>query len=264
MRIHSLDCEREKMITEVQLPNVTEAKKILAIQPHYDDNDIGAGGTLHLLAKRGTALVYLTVTDDLAGFIPQKAGITTPKADALALLQENQERAAKDIGVQEQIRLGFPDAGDYDYFLLREKIIHFIRQIKPDFIFTVDPWSPYEAHHDHVITGKACAEAAILYDLPMLGAYDPEEMEGYELLGVVFYNTAYPNLVFDISKGIETKQQALRAYTAQFSRKGMDRLIQQTTFLASYVAGTEDFQYGEALKVLAPWMLHGVPLTKML
>jgi len=252
------------MIPEMSLPDVNQAKKILAIQPHYDDNDIGAGGTLHLLAKRGSALLYLTVTDDLAGFIPDNESKATSKEDAITHLQKNQEQAAKEIGVQKQIRLGFPDAGVYDYYLLREKIIRIIRQEKPDFIFTVDPWTPYEAHQDHIITGKASAEAAILYDLPAIGAYDPVDMQDYALTGVVFYNTAYPNLVFDITEGITVKQQALQRYTAQFSGEGLDRLIQQTTFLASYVARKEDFDYGEALKVLAPWMLHGVPLTKIL
>ena len=128
----------------------------------------------------------------------------------------------------------------------------------------MDPWTPYEAHHDHVLTGKACAEAAILYDLSAIGEYHPEEMTNYTLDGVVFYNTAYPNLVFDITEGIRVKQSALQTYTAQFSKAGIEHLIQQTTFLASYIAREKDFEFGEALKVLAPWMLHGVPLAKML
>lgn len=252
------------MIPEIKMPDLTNAKKILAVQPHYDDNDIGAGGTLHLLAKRGVEIVYLTVTDDLAGVIPQQGNRPLSKSDAIKLLQENQARASERIGVLKQIQLGFPDAGSYDTFLVRDQIIRCIRQEKPDFIFTVDPWTPYEAHHDHVATGKACAEAAILYHLPAIGDYDLEEMRNYELKGVVFYNTAYQNLIFDITESIETKQAALKSYTAQFSEADLEFLIQQTTFLAKFVARGEAFDYGEALKVLAPWMLHGVALTKML
>jgi len=252
------------MIPEMKLPDLSTARKILAVQPHYDDNDIGAGGTLHLLAQKGAELVYLTVTNDLAGVIPQEGDRILSQAEAAALLQANQAEAASLIGVQKQIRLGFPDAGDYDYFGLRDRIIHAIRKEKPDFIFTVDPWTPYEAHQDHVITGKACSEAAILYGLPAIGQYDPREMKDYAVKGVVFYNSAYPNQTFDITKGITAKQQALKAYTAQFSDADLDILIQQTTFLAGYVAREEAFEYGEALKVLAPWMLHGVALTKSL
>ncbi len=249
---------------QLQLPDLATARKVLAVQPHYDDNDIGAGGTLHHLAQSGAELIYLTVTDDLAGILPQQEVPIKSKSDAVALLQENQEKAAAHIGVRKQIRLGFPDGGDYDYFAVRDKIISIIRQEKPDFIFSVDPWTPYEAHHDHVLAGKACAEAAILYGLPAIGTYHPEEMENYALSGVVFYNTAYPNLVFDVSQTISVKQKALFAYSAQFSRAGLEQLVQQTTLLAGYVAREDSFEYGEALKILAPWMLHGVPLTKML
>lgn len=121
------------------MPDLTKAKKVLAVQPHYDDNDIGVGGTLHLLSKGGTKIVYLTVTDDLAGILPQQGNCPLSKSDAMMLLQENQAHAGKWIGVQEQIRLGFPDAGSYETFLVREQIISCIRQEKPDFIFTVDP-----------------------------------------------------------------------------------------------------------------------------
>ena len=53
----------------IQIPDIFSAKRVLAIQPHYDDNDISAGGTLARLAESGAELIYLTVTDDLAGII---------------------------------------------------------------------------------------------------------------------------------------------------------------------------------------------------
>lgn len=252
------------MIPEIKIPELTKAKKILAVQPHYDDNDIGAGGTLHKLSSTGAEITYLTVTDDLAGVLPTKNGHRLSKPEALQALQVNQAKAAALIGVQRQVRLELPDAGNYDYFHLRGKIIHYIREIKPDFIFSVDPWTPYEAHHDHIIAGKVCAEAAILFGLSTDGLDMHEEINDYQLEGVVFYYTAYPNLVNNISDVIEIKNQALRAYTAQFTPEGMALLIQQTTLLSEFMAREEDFVYGEALKVLHPWMLHGVPLTMML
>ncbi|MEA3328025.1 MAG: hypothetical protein U9R53_12095, partial [Chloroflexota bacterium] len=136
--------------------------------------------------------------------------------------------------------------------------------IKPDFLFTVDPWTPYETHNDHVQTGKAAAEAAILYHLPSLGEFNDNDMKDYELKGVVFYNTAYPNLTFDITEVLAIKQEALRSYTAQFTSVDLERLISQTTLLATYVAREKSFDYGESFKVVAPWMLHGVPITMVI
>jgi len=228
-------------LPELTVPDISQAKCILAIQPHYDDNDIAAGGTLHTLALKGAQLIYLTVTDDLAG-------VSTPelsREQSIKKLQDDQNQAGALIGVQKQIRLGFPDAGKYDYFLLREKIITQIRSLKPDFLFTVDPWTPYETHNDHIQTGKAKVI----------------DMKDYELKGVVFYNTAYPNLTFDITEVLSVKQEALRSYTAQFTSDGLERLISHTTLLAANVAQDEPFAFGESLKVVTPWMLHGVPFT---
>ena len=53
----------------IPIPELMSAKKVLAIQPHYDDNDIGAGGTLALLHEQGAEIHYLTVTDDLVGVL---------------------------------------------------------------------------------------------------------------------------------------------------------------------------------------------------
>jgi N,N'-diacetylchitobiose non-reducing end deacetylase len=244
-------------IPMLALSDLMTAKRVLAIQPHYDDNDIAAGGTLLTLKRAGADIIYLTVTDDLAGVIDREL----TDAQALKMLAEDQQQAGAILGVQEQIHLGYPDGGEYSYYRLRSDLIDHIRTIKPDFIFTVDPWMPYEAHQDHIITGKAAAEAAILYAMPAFGNGSIEELDDYACKGVVFYNTAYPNLVFNISSVLDEKHKLLRSYQTQFIPEDLDRLVMQTSFLAAYVAQDESFEYGEALKMVPPWMLHGVPLT---
>ena len=39
--------------TILPIPELFAAKRILCIQPHYDDNDIGAAGILARLAQNG-------------------------------------------------------------------------------------------------------------------------------------------------------------------------------------------------------------------
>ena len=247
-----------ELIPTLGVAELMQAKRILAVQPHYDDNDIAVGGTLHTLANTGAEIIYLTVTDDRTGIINTDWGI----AEADRRLQEDQLKAGLSIGIRKQIRLGFPDAGSYDYFSLRKMIIQNILVTKPDFIFCVDPWSPYEAHTDHILTGKATAEAAILYSLPKILLAENADLGDYQLQGVVFYNTAYPNLVFDITEAMQSKQDALRAYRAQFNQQDLEDLVIKTTYLSTYTARQQVFKFGEALKIIEPWMLHGVPLTK--
>ena len=241
----------------VQVPDLREAKRVLAVQPHYDDNDIGAGGTLASLRGDGAELCYLTVTDDLKGVLdPQLSD-----ADARARLRAEQVEAAEAIGGVSQTWLDHPDAGDYDYYELREQIVREIRRFRPDFLFSVDPWLPYEAHRDHTRVGRAVAEAALLYALPRLKT-DPAVDAAYEphrLQGIALYFSARGNTVFDITRSRERKHRALDAYASQFTPDGLRELHALLEFKERRWAEGEDFSYGESLTVLAPRHLHVNP-----
>jgi LmbE family N-acetylglucosaminyl deacetylase len=238
-------------------PDVLAAKRILAIQPHYDDNDIAAGGTLAALAERGAELFYLTVTDDLVGVIDQ----TLSEEAMQAQLRREQKEAGALIGVTAHDWLGYPDAGEYDPFDVRRDIIRHIRMFRPDFLFTCDPWLPYEAHRDHICTGKAVAEAALLYNLSRIETAPnvDDAFEPYDLVGVVFYATAHPNTIFDISGTRERKHQAVDCYRAQFSEGDMALLHMFLDYKEQEYAIDEPFSHGEPLKALRPFHLHGYP-----
>ena len=238
----------------IPVPNLREAKRILAIQPHYDDNDIGAGGALAALAGGGAEVDYLTVTDDLVGVLDA----TLSDEEATARLRSEQESAGTEIGVKRQFWLGFPDAGDYDHHTLRREIIRHIRMLRPDFLFSVDPWLPYEAHGDHLKTGRAVTEAALLYGFPRL-ATDPEidrDYQSHTLLGIALYFTLKPNQIFDISEFRERKHRAIDAYRAQFTSESLEQLHRGLDFVERAWAEGKAFSHGEALKVLSPAQLH--------
>lgn len=244
-------------INDLSIQDLLNAKRILAIQPHYDDNDIAVGGTLLSLARKDIEIIYLTVTNDLAGVLTP--GISTD--EARQHLRADQVNAGKLLGVNNQIHLGLSDGGDYSYFKLRSTLIDQIRGCQPDFIFTVDPWTPYEAHNDHIMTGKATAEAIIFLGLPAFGNHSQSIDPAYQLAGIVFYNSAFPNNIFDITSVITEKRLLLESYKTQFTQEGLTTLINQTTALAAYIARDEPFEFGEAFKLIPPWMLHGFPLT---
>jgi LmbE family N-acetylglucosaminyl deacetylase len=241
----------------IGIPDLYSARRILAVQPHYDDNDIAAGGTLAALSRNGAELFYLTVTDDLVGVIDQSLS----EGEMTRQLRAEQSRAGNEIGVSEHFWLGFPDAGKNDYYYLRKDIIKHIRLLRPDFIFTCDPWTPYEAHQDHILTGRATAEAATLFGLERIKT-DPQvdaDFMPFELVGVVFYASGYPNTLFDISGTHEVKHRAVDCYRAQFKDDDMAMLKIFLDYKEQEYALQSDFSHGEPLKVLQPMHLHVYP-----
>jgi LmbE family N-acetylglucosaminyl deacetylase len=237
------------------IPDVFSAKRILCVQPHYDDNDIAAAGILTQLRQNGADIFYLTVTDDLMGIVD----VTLSNDEAAQDLKRNQFAAAEIVGVKEQHWLGYPDADEYDYFAVRRDILKYIRMIQPDFIFTVDPWLTYEGHRDHIQVGLAVSEAIIFTGLKKIASSDPvvdAAYNGHDIKGIVFYFTREPNYIADISATWEEKVGALRCYKAQFDQAGMDQLVMALDVKSQQTASNKSFARGEPLKVLHPGALH--------
>ena len=49
------------------IPDLEKCKSLLCVQPHPDDNEVGAGATIAKLARNGCKITYLTVTDGSKG-----------------------------------------------------------------------------------------------------------------------------------------------------------------------------------------------------
>jgi len=237
------------------LPDIFSARRVLCIQPHYDDNDIAAGGTFAQLARNGVEVIYLTVTDDLAGVMD----MSLSKEAAIRALAKDQQAAGKIIGVKEQILLDYPDAGEYDYFALRRDILKYIRLLQPDFVCTCDPWLTYEAHHDHIQTGHAVAEAMLFCNILKIPSSDPAvdaAYKGHSIDGVGFYYSREPNQIVDITSTWEVKVAAVRCYATQIPADDADQLVMALQFKSQQICAGRDFQYGEPFKMLNPRALH--------
>jgi len=242
------------LILPPSVPDLLAARTVLAVQPHYDDNDIAAGGTLAALRERGARLHYVTVTDDLAGVLDA----TLSDAEATQLLRREQREAGALIGVEDQHWLGYADAGPWDAFALRRDLVRLMRIVKPDFVVTCDPWLPYEMHRDHVRCGLAAAEAACLQALPRLRS-DPEVDAQYEpraVTAVAFYWTAAPNTTIDVSAQRERKHRALDCYRAQFREEELRGLHALLEAREREAARALPHRYAETFKVLRPGQLH--------
>ncbi len=240
-------------------PDILKCKRLLCVQPHPDDMDISSGGTIARVAENGTEVIYLTVTDGAAGFQSIEAISAQQRKE---LRREEQQNAGKILGVKEYHWLDYPDAGDWSMYDARNTIVEAIREIKPDFVLTVDPWLAYEAHQDHVKCGLAVSEALTLFHFPTIktGRQVNETFEDFQIEGVAYCFTAKPNTVIDMGSYREDKLRAIAEHKSQFTGDPLDMWTIYDEFRGKNLAEEHDFEFGEGFKILNPnYMLHAVP-----
>jgi LmbE family N-acetylglucosaminyl deacetylase len=165
----------------------------------------------------------------------------------------------KNHRVKEQYWLGYPDAGQYDYFAVRRDLLKYIRLLQPDFVFTANPWLTYEGHRDHIQTGLAATEAVMFSGLAKIASSDPavdSAYRGHDIRGMVYYYTRDPNFIADITSTWGEKIAAVSCYTTQFEPDGMQALLMALDLKSRQITANTGFEYGEPLKVLHPRALH--------
>jgi LmbE family N-acetylglucosaminyl deacetylase len=213
-------------------------KKALFVQPHPDDNEIGAGGIVALFADKGAELHYLTVTDGRHGNLDRKA-----KAEETAALRKLEaEAAGRSLGVHHFHYLDHEDCSLNNVPFLALEIARTIRRVAPDIVFCPDPPLPYEAHCDHIATGRACAQAVLYAPLPTL-----PNMSGLKAVPspvIAYYFTAKPNVRLDTDGYFGKKMAAIALHKSQVND---DLLAMYQIYL-----GTK----GEGVKALLPLHIH--------
>lgn len=237
----------------IPIPDLMKAGKLLVVQPHPDDLEIGAGATVAKLVRSGKKVSCLTITDGSAGTYDSAAD----GSKLAATRRSETEAAAAILGVTELHWLNYSDGGNLAYEEVRAGITSAIRLIKPEAVMVCDPWLPYEAHSDHIRTGLATAEAAFLSNMPRFCPTDIENgLEPHAVKIVGFYYTAYPNTFIDVADTWELKIGAIGCHVSQFSGKKAEHLINMLRTRASALAAESGAELVEAFKVLSPGHLH--------
>lgn len=237
------------------IKDIRDVSSVMCIQPHPDDNEIGAGATLALLAARGVNIIFVTVTDGRYG--NNDPSITPEQMIAIRRAEKNE--AGELLGVQKHYDLGYEDGGEYSEREVARSLVPLIRKEKPEMVMTVDPWTLYEAHPDHYKVGRATSEA--LLAVGRVGS--PEAGEPHHVRQVAYYASGFPNAFIEVTAYWEIKMQAILKHKSQFDNEEWPLLSQYFT----YQAGEYFKQLGlekqrglaEAFKVLSPRQLHVFP-----
>jgi N-acetylglucosamine malate deacetylase 1 len=162
--------------------------RVLVLCPHPDDESVGCGGTLAVLAAAGAAVHVVYATDGEA-----TRGGTEPAVEIGRRRRGEASSACKILGVEWLSFLSLPD-GDLDGHRapLREALVDLLTDDRPDMVLL--PWFG-DAHRDHRCLDEVFSEAVGGHDL---------EVWGYET-----WTPLPPRRIVDITAMIDAKRSAI-------------------------------------------------------
>lgn len=196
-----------------KLINDFSDRKVLVLAPHMDDEVAGCGGTLRIHLLSGAQLSVIYMTDGRKGNPDLYQECLTEKAIAEAeeiLIDERRneaERAAKIIGIQDQIFFDAPD-GELDTSVgIVQRLKKILQEKQPTIIYLP---SLMELHQDHWATNR------IFYDIIRGLSFSKGWMpvfRGYEV-----WTPLFANRIVNISKVCDIKKKAFEQYKSQNAR----------------------------------------------
>lgn len=176
---------------------------VLAVMAHPDDAELLCGGSLAKSAAAGERVGILDLTAGEMG----SAGTPDLRAREAA-------KAAGALGVAVRLCAGLPDARLENTDEARRVVATHLRSLRPRIVVT--HWR-VGRHRDHRIASELVRDACFLAGLRKLDA-EGEPFRPHKLV----YATAFredagpPDFVVDITRQMDAKLDAIRAYGSQF------------------------------------------------
>lgn len=174
---------------------------ILVVGAHFDDSELGAGGTMAKYAAMGRKVYKITLTDTEVYSDLMSLDIRTETG------RMNSRNACKELGVTE---LEFPVAkyGNLEY---SQEMMQKMEQLISDYAIDTCIFHFKEDYNtDHLAAHKICYTAARHCDNLLMYQSNPY------IIGESFY----PNIFIDISDYVEHKRRALACYEESHNRQG--------------------------------------------
>jgi len=197
---------------------VTDPLRILAVSAHPDDIEFGAAGSIARWVDEGAEVTYCIVTDGSTG---------TPDADLAGgrladIRREESVNAAKAVGVENVIFLGYRDGYVEPTLDLRRDVAREFRRARPHRLIALDPaplpggW--FINHPDHRAVGQATLDVVVTAGttpghFPELLAEGLEPWRG--LREVYLIGPGQTGLAVDITATIDKKIDALLCHASQ-------------------------------------------------
>lgn len=196
-----------------------EHRRVLLVAAHPDDPEFSSAGTVARWVKAGIEVIFVVATSGDKG-TPDK----TMTNERLSSMREEEQRgAAARLGVTTVEFLRFGDGEMMPNLELRGAVTRMIRKYRPYAVMTHDPLTlfynnEFINHPDHRAIGQATVDAIYPTARDPLQFPDQIQKEGLEphkVKEIYLWGTDQPNVLVDISDGIEDKVEALKLHVTQ-------------------------------------------------
>ena len=205
---------------------IERPERAMVVFAHPDD-EIGCSGTVATWTKEGTQALFVLCTNG-------DKGTEDPEmtSERLAQVREQEQReAARELGVQEVVFLGYPDAYLQPTLDVRRDITREIRRHQPDILITTNPTrlltgTGYIGHPDHFAAGEAALSAVFpaARDHLTFPELLEEGLEPHKVREVLITGHDQPDKWIDVTDSMETAVEALLAHTSQLGQEAADRV----------------------------------------
>lgn len=230
------------------MTETTEAlSRVMVVAAHPDDPEFGCGGTIAKWAAAGKEFTYIIITNGDKGTHDPSV-----KSGDLALTREKEQwDAARVLGVQEVVFLGYPDQTLENSMALRRQLAGLVRQYRPHIIMAIDPWRLYQLHPDHRAAGFAALDAIYAArECHVFSEQFRDSIGPWRVSEAYLYWTSNPDYWEDVTAYIDQRIESLLQHVSQV--RDPDKLgprIRERTAKTSQEAGLP-YEYAEALKRL--------------
>ena len=224
--------------------------RAMFIYAHPDDIEFSVAGTAARWAAAGSQIVYVVITDGNAG--SHEEGMT---AERLAQIRRaEQEAAARCVGVETCIFLGYDDGLLQPSLELRKELVRLIRTYKPNAVVCGDPtvYFPNNTrinHPDHRAAATAAIDAVFpAAEMPLLYPdFAAEGLAGHKVNYVFVSNPREANFFVDISETIDIKLEALRQHRSQLEDWDPEEPLKTW---AAQIGERVGFKYAEGFRLI--------------
>jgi LmbE family N-acetylglucosaminyl deacetylase len=221
--------------------DLLDARRVLVIAPHPDDEVLGAGGTVARLSDAGTEVTVAIVTK---GGPPLFAKAATAKVRCEA------HSAHAHLGVARTVFLDHPAArlDQVPHHELNRTLGELLRAVAPETLLL-----PFvgDIHLDHQLTFLSAMVAARPH-----GVESPARILCYETMSETNWNAPLlapsfvPNVFVDISAQLERKLEAMRLYASQQRDFPHERSLAAIRALAMFRGSTVHRPAAEAFMLV--------------